>query len=923
MVNFLNKIISTLPDSQKTAIRALIASKVAAGELLSIRAKQDDASAIYNRIKGKLNRTLLTPRYAVRDEKISSSDHNSNMEEIYLDLNALYSSINELYSLTSKQVISLNSEYQKSRAAIEKLINDVKVYSLRKQHPEFNEVKLIDFNASVNSSRKHPIAEINPNTRLLQLKPALVNRAHLPNRASRSTKIYTKTYSQGLKGELSATFPVQNMCDQKVESFWATLVLSDSPVSQVYEKNTVTGQTYQVAVNGPVVEVYFKFSHIEKINTIKILPFSEFPIRIIDVAFRSSPSSQILQKIEDFQDVTTLDWVEINIAPVFASEVRITIVQENYKKSSYLLPKSVVVNTDIFQRIVKYRASRVLGSAIADSDFSLYLVSSLSNYESAAQTLEALYKDSGVDLTIQPAITYYSDFAKLVESLYSELDPQQSSSIAASIAQQPSNPLVSITKYEYLLGIREVEINHQIYYPTSFYESEKYNTDATVSQIQIEVDERHNLISTEWQDDYRKTSTEWQIEIGEGRKFPIHPINIVDDIDGIPAAKDERLNFDLSTNKAYTRLGGYYSLPYRIKKNGDIIPPDKYVCTRITGSIPKLEVFLTGEYFDEGSLYSIDYAVDPSSYNIDILDKFASQEIASPEIFSSVGSDNNITLSKYPFINYEVINSTGTFAKESNKSVWKYSPLQRDVYSGQLVLRPTIVDSVGNILQTGSTTAHLITGQWGTQSGVPPVNLTGALSLSYFGEIKGIDFGYYVKVMDNSTYGHITQFTNSTGFTLSSPVSVTEEQCRRWDSQETGKVFIGSTISPMSGYLVSDYIIGVGVNTDGKVFAISDIEYSPLTITVGGKDATNITDYETLVHPAFSSSNSRDNKFEYIQAGKNIYFNQKIEQEIRVSYNWITEYIKVYGTLKYNSMIDPSLTPKVNEIRVFTNNLVI
>jgi hypothetical protein len=105
---------------------------------------------------------------------------------------------------------------------------------------------------------------------------------------------------------------------------------------------------------------------------------------------------------------------------------------------------------------------------------------------------------------------------------------------------------------------------------------------------------------------------------------------------------------------------------------------------------------------------------------------------------------------------------------------------------------------------------------------------------------------------------------------------------------------------------------------------MSDITYNPLTVTVGSREAKNITNYETLVHPAFSISSSKDNDIQYIHAGNTLYFNQKINnQEIRVTYNWLTEYIKLLGTLKYNGSVNPGLTPKVNEIRILINNLVI
>tara|TARA_R110002074_G_scaffold402324_1_gene607056 strand:+ start:124578 stop:127370 length:2793 start_codon:yes stop_codon:yes gene_type:complete len=930
MVNFLDTIISVLPSSQKVAIKSLIAAKVAVGELGSIRSRQDESNLIYNRVKTKLNGVLLDPRYAVAGEKMKSEEHNMNMEEVFVDMNSLYASINNLFLNTKDQNVTLDNDYQKSRATIEKLINDVRIYSLRKQNPQFNEIKLIDFNSSTNNNKKAPSAVVSPDVRLLQLKPLVTTRTHLTNRSARTTKIYTKTYSQGLKGELSANFPPENMVDQKPDSFWGTIILADAPVSQIYQKATTTGDRFQVAVEGPVVEVYFKFSHTEKINTIKILPFSEFPVTILDVAYRPSSSSQIFIPIKDFTKSTTLDWEEINFSPLLANEVRVTISQENYKKVSYLLPKSTVVNTDIFQRILKLRASKVIGNSIFDSDFSLYLLSTINSYDAAIDSLQKLYSDFDVDLTTQPNLEFYDDITALIQMAYDELAPSQAADVATRALatqtnQQPGDTTVNITKYEYLLGLREVEINHQFYYPTSYYESEKFVPQATVSELQIEVDEKHTEMETPWQSDYRKTSTEWEVDIGDGRKIPIHPKNVTDSIDDIPAVKDEAISFDLKTNVAYTRLGGYYGTPYMLKKNGDVIPADNYSSLRITGAIPKIEITLTGEYFDTNSIYTVDYAVDPSSYSLDILNRFDSEAVSSPEIFSEVGTDNEIELSKFPFINYEVINLTGFFQK-TEEADYNFITPQVDIFSGQLSISPSIIDSVGNVVQQGSTTGTLVTGEWGVQSGVTPPSLSGNpdLSLSYFGDIRGVEFGYFLKLMDSNVYAEVQLFESTQEFVLTEPIVVTEEQIQRWDSLATGQVFSGQLTSPVTGVVLGDYVIGVGVKSDDNIYSITDITYNPLQVTVAGKDAKNITNYSTLIHPAFSIGSNNDNDIEYIQAGKKVYFNQDISgREIRVYYNWLTEYIKILGTLKFNGPVNPNLTPKVNQIRIYSNNLVI
>lgn len=927
MSNFLDKIISVLPETQKIAIKALIAARAKAGELLSNRSKQEEAQTIYNRIKTKLNKVLLNPKYVNPDDKISSTDINENMQDIYLDLNALYTSIDSISRTTSQQLVTLNSDYEKSKAAILKLLNDARIFALRKLHPEFNEVKLIDFNTSTNLSKKSPVASISPTSRTLQLKPLLTNRVQLTNRTERNTKIYTKTYSPGLKGDLTSSFPPENIVDQHPETFWATVILADSPISQLYEKNSGSDGNYQLSVDGPVVEVYFKFSHIEKINTIKILPFAEFPIKIIDVSYRSSANYKVLNSVKDFEQVSTLDWVELNFDPVLASEVRITIAQENYKKSSYLLPRSVIINTDIFQQILKLRTQKALGSSVFDSDFSLSQLRSLTTYDSAIQALQELYATNNLDITLQPAIDYYNDFNLLLKLLYTDISPETIKYLMdAENRQQPSDSdLVNETKYEYLLGLREVEISYQLYYPTSIYESDKYVPQATVSQIEIDVDEVHTEFQTSWQDNYKKTSVEWTVDLGQGRLIPIHPKNLIDSNDQIPAVLDERLFFDLTTNKAYTRLGSYYASPYRVKKNGDLIPPEAYYTQRITGAIPKIEVSLSGTWFDVNSTYSIDYAVDPSSYSLSILDTFTSEPLVSPDLFTSVGPDNQINLSKFPFINYEIINSTGLFTNDDSNT-WVFQTPQVDIASGHAFFYPTIVDSVGNVLQTGSITGYIVTGHWGDRSGEAISTLAGNpnLSLSYFSEINGIDFGYFIKIMDDSNYTEILSFGSNNSFILDKPIIVSEEQCQTWDTNSPGNVLSGQITSPVTGYLRTEYVIGVGVKSDDEIYTISNTSYTPLTVLVGGSEAQNITNYQTLQHPAFSIANNKDRDYQYIHAGNTLYFNQKItDKEIRVEYNWITDYLKIIGLLRFNGVVNPELTPRVNEIKIFTNNLVI
>ena len=450
----MDKIISVLPRAQKETIKAIVAQKAAAGTLSSIRSRQQEAAQTYNRIKGRLGGLLLDPSYAVPGEKISSEDFNKNMEEVFLDLNSLYRSIISVEKRSRDEAITLNSDYLKSRGTIEKLINDVKVYSLQKLNPDFNEVKLFDFNASSNSTKKLPAAEISSDVRLLQLKPARKNRLHLSDRVTRNTKLYTKTFTRGDRSNLSVSFPPENMVDQKLETFWGTIILADGPVSQLYEKGTNSGVTNQINIDGPVVEIYLKFSHTEKINNIKVLPFSEFPLRIIDVGYKPIASAQIFNPIKTFEDVTSRDWVELNFEPILASEVKITVAQENYKLSSYLLPKSLVRGTDLFNRILKQRASKIYSNYVFDSDLVLYALNTRKAFDEAVSTLQDLYSAYSLDVTVDPTIEYYNEVKETIEEAYRELTPLQVNEVTQLYTSdnfnQVDSPLVKVNKYEYL-----------------------------------------------------------------------------------------------------------------------------------------------------------------------------------------------------------------------------------------------------------------------------------------------------------------------------------------------------------------------------------------------------------------------------------------------------------------------------------------
>jgi len=949
MVNFLTSILNALPESQQQAIGSLIAKKKKIGEITSLRNQQSEILRLYSEIKDALGSILLNPRTAEAGSRISSEDHNYNMEKVYLDLTALYQNIDKMSKVFMLQSTSLDSEYLKARAAIEKLLNDAKVFATLKKYSEFNDVKVIDFNSSSNNSKVIPKAFVNPRTRLLQLRSIGSTRIHLPNRENRITKIYSKTISTGIKSSLSKSFPLENIADQKPETFWATLVMTDYPVKQVYTTNSQGAGQSQSTLNGPVVEVYLRFSHFERVNYIRLLPFADMPIKIVDISYRLSNESDIFVTIKDFNQSTTLDWEEYNFLSIFTNEIKISLCQENAKLMMYQLPEGLVKNTDVFQKIYDSKLSSIVGKDIIDSDAVVESARAGTIYEEASRSLSEAFKLEADQLSTKNKIDYYYNFNKVISEVLSKIDPaitQETIFGSYSAEELSSDKLIQVKKFEYIIGIREAEIGYSIYAPFGYFATEKFEPKATVAQIQLEVDERHPEFVTEWERDYRKTSTEWSIDLGEGRVVPIHPRNILGDNNQDPFVKDELIRFDASRGLASTRLGCKMPTVTSLKKDGQIIPETEYVATRFTGSVPYVTINMTGsQWYDPNSIYTVDYFVDQSSYLLDVLANYPSRELVSPEIFTGTNINNDVTVSKYPYIDYSIMNLKSLFAT-TGKGNWVYVPPQNNVFSGQVKLRPTIIDRSGLVLQTGQYVFSSIRTQWGSNQNnflQYPARFRNNPDLNpvFFGASSGINYGYYLSIMDSSNLYHVDSFIGPLDVTglLKEQIVLSVSDIERWQNLSiTGSplyTFFSGTISGSSintpgglstvtnGEIYANYTLGVGVRTEDNLFANSNNTYTPIEVYVNDRLASNITDYYKLQHPAFSSSLQPGTDYEYIQAGKKLYFNQKVDGEIKVDYKWMTDYVRVQGVLRSNSPISPELTPKVNEVRLLINNSVI
>jgi hypothetical protein len=914
-MKLLAKINNLISVSHKEAIQKVFSTIKDKLGFNTKRETQFEATRLTKQISNK--EIVFDPVYADKDSKIDSLSHNQNLEGAYIDLYALYKETNSLNIIQSSQKASLVDGFSKAKAGILKLINDARVFAARSKSPEFDDIKVVNFNIARNASDVKPAAMIDNESRLLKLPPIINRRVHLAKRGVRVTSITAETMTDGDMGQIGRQFTPALAVDAKTETFWADTVYSDALFQVDHVRSSPNSVNKMVdTINGPVTKVSLKFSNAEAINQVRILPFASYPIKVLEIRYKTTGSSLVYNTIAGFEMEESLDWVEFNFDVIYASEIQIVLAQENYKTISIKIPKSILFSTDFFLRLMDARKDDLSSTTPLLEDVQLGGINSI--YSEAVEDLSALLSEKNLDKsptmeidlagkTIlalgESMVSFGPALSSLLEevSTYTELSPKNI-----------QDDVETINKYEFVIGAREIETNYNIYSPIGYYESEKLEPRTTVSYAELEVDERH-LEFTSPYGDYRKTSTEWAIEFAEDRSVPIFPVNHISD-DGYLHVREERLVFDQTSFSAYSRFVSLFN--FAIVRENDILLANgtDYTVEWDGDGDGRVKITINENRFRNSNLYVVEYYAHPDSSSIDVLAKFNDKKIAVPDMFEETGPDNNISLKYAPYINYGVINSDN-FAYNSSSNSYEYDAPTGAYATGLARVYPDWIDESGSYIQgvTGSLSVEGISGD----TGIPDW----LLNTDYLESPND----YYLKLTNiPGAVLNVESFDSSSGLTIADVPSFSTGLIGNEiaNSQYSGDVHLGSPAT--EGYVTVPYSLEVVYKDGEQIFGFDNLLYQPISVTIGGIDAANITSYSTLEQPAFTSANIEDGQYEFIHDGKTLYFNQSIAAtEIAVDYRWMTKYTKAKCVLRTNKAISPAVTPIVNEYRLKLNTTIL
>lgn len=98
----------------------------------------------------------------------------------------------------------------------------------------------------------------------------------------------------------------------------------------------------------------------------------------------------------------------------------------------------------------------------------------------------------------------------------------------------------------------------------------------------------------------------------------------------------------------------------------------------------------------------------------------------------------------------------------------------------------------------------------------------------------------------------------------------------------------------------------------GRHTNVPNYKYEPISVTVNGQKAYNVTNYISGKHPEMMNQGATSKKFQYIHLGNRLVFNGSIRGgEIKIDYRWIVKYTRLIARMYCGRSYAYDITPKV------------
>jgi hypothetical protein len=659
MKTFLPKLEAKLPQTQALRIAAIVAQKQSTGEVISALELNDEVQRLLQLVRRSEDFEPALRVFEITDPRsvMEAEQLNSSMEELNLDLTTLYEVTNRLTGVSTNMRRILHSQLEELRAGVCRLADDILGHRIQKNN-QFARVITQGFADGRNHSEAGRLAQVDPKTRSLKLPTRMVERYH-QRRGVNPAQVSVTQLSGGLSGVASRTFELENAIDPDAETFWAEVLLSDSPIQTDYTDLTGVTTTY----DGALVEVRLLLGSPQFVTDVKVLPFGDFPIDIVDIKIRQGKNFFAYPGFVD--RAPGLNWLEWHGPRIQAEEVAFVLNQQNYTRVRYHIPTALLQVSNFWEQLLDEETQLTLNDQVltqfqqqraeADGRFRS-LHEGLARYGAEIQRLD-LQKPDPEARTVSEDTTLGKevDAAVFTMSEKDQGEKLQLSHLRAGSTR--SQGITEVERVEYIFGAREIQANEVDYYQVGHYASPRYAADSTILEVRLNSDEEHPTF-TDSSGAYRQTSIEYEIELAPGRRVPLLP-------KGTTTVQDELLLMDRTTREDTTRFPAA-NTTVTIRRGGQALSASDFTVAALASG--HLRITITQAAFFRSARYTVTYTATAGQdvFNVDAV--FDSVQLDRPESFLGTDENGSIELQTFPYVEFGVINDESRFRREAPRS---------------------------------------------------------------------------------------------------------------------------------------------------------------------------------------------------------------------------------------------------------------
>lgn len=653
MSDYLNGFLAILPERQRQRLLAFIRTD-ASNEGLS----EAELEAAIRDIIGKLAQGQSIFVATEHTGRMNSAMFNKMMREIYTDLFTLYNEsnlIDKLINNTHQLNASILKNIEKDIAQMERRIDALAIvadYSegfLSASTDTFidnSRYERHEGNEEMYSDRDGSAVGID--------KMAVVSDGELKLSCRRSEDIMhgaTISIVEGMQiGECMRgddSYTIDKAIDGSLESFWGEVILADEPLKISFP--TGMSPTAARVDRGAGCAFKITFPRPAMVSEISLAPYAEYPIELLSIeSFTYYDDATVFTEVRAYNpnEPMYIDGrISIRFPATICRGLVIFIRQEHATKNTYLIPKS---------RIVDKQMWRAIAAAETDITLSSPFVGDLNESTSNPQF-------SKIEESPQSWQQYVKMLKEYLEA-YSETKSVKDA-VTAILNTAGKKDTLLVDKYEYVYGMYDVHCYGMEYNNVSIYVSKPHVATGNVRRIALEAEETHptfrnaagNIIMRDGSDKpLRRTSVEYLATYRDNPNatdwYPLLPLGYTD------VDCEMLMPIDYQHPTVIARFPISAESAIAIYKDEALLDQ----CDWEINSDDHRIVHIKPYAWSTASIYTIDYTPDGDYSIVDLID--IAKPIGKRDVFPA-GTDRNCTvsLSHYPYVDMQKIRSDITY----------------------------------------------------------------------------------------------------------------------------------------------------------------------------------------------------------------------------------------------------------------------